>query len=75
MKGRQNKTKRVQTFTIVDIYTVITENQLPCDQKEAAAQIGCLFHSLLPFVRQFLDHLAEYKQAAVDVAAFFESST
>lgn len=33
------------------------------------------FYSLLAFVSQFLDHLAKCEQAAIDIAAFFETCT
>lgn len=32
-------------------------------------------YSLLPFISQFLDHLAKCEQAAIDIAAFFETCT
>ncbi len=32
-------------------------------------------HTILAFVSQFLDHLAQSEEAAVDVATFFETCT
>lgn len=40
---------------------------------QAVKSIMSIVYLLLAFISQFLDHLAECEQAAIDIATFFET--